>query len=180
MIVKHPWRVLRSREIYRNRWLALREDTILRPNSGEGIYSVVDRLDALVVLPRDADDSITLVRQYRYPVGRQSWELPSGTLEPGEAVLPAAQRELREETGLTAARWTHLGDFWLGPGFCNQVAHAYLAEELTQGPSQPDTIEEDLLVGRFTPSELRAMIASGDLMDALTMVSLYLLGLRER
>ncbi len=174
-----PWRTLASREIYRNRWLALREDRILRPRSGEGIYSVLERLDSLTVIPRAADGAIYLVRQFRYPVGRHSWEIPAGTLEPGEDPLTAARRELREETGLTAAHWQCVGDFWPAPGFCNQVSHTYLATELTHGEQEPEAIEEDLTVRAFSPAEIDALIRSGELMDGLTIAALYLLRLAE-
>jgi ADP-ribose pyrophosphatase len=173
-----PWRTLATRQVYRNRWLGLREDRILRPRSGEGIYSVVERLDSLTVVPRDADGGIYLVRQYRYPVGRYSWEIPAGTLEPGEEPIAAARRELREETGVTADRWTHLGDFWDAPGFCNQISHAYLAEGLTLGEPEAEAIEEDLLVRRFELPEIEAMILRGELLDGLTITALHLMKLR--
>lgn len=178
--VSRRWRTLSTREIYRNAWLSLREDQIERPVSGAGLYSVVERLESLAIVPRAADGSITLVRQYRYPVDRDSWEVPSGTLDPGEEPLAAARRELVEETGLTAAIWTPLGTFWLAPGFCSQVCRAYLAEALTQGEGRPEATEEDLVVRRFSLAEIESLIRAGELMDGLTISTLSLLRLSGR
>lgn len=177
--LSNPWRTLSRRDIYRNQWLSVREDRIERPRSGEGIYSVVDRADSLAVIPRDEDGDVVLVRQFRYPVQRLSWEIPSGTLEPGEAPFAAAARELVEETGVTADRWSPVGSFWLAPGFCSQVCHVWLAEGLTFGPLRPDPTEEDLVVGRFAPAEIEAMVRAGELMDGLTISALALLRLND-
>lgn len=173
------WPLVSRRSIYRNQWLAVREDVIRRPASGEGIYSVVERLDSLTVIPRDRDGSIVLVRQYRYPVERDSWEIPAGTLEPGEDPLAAARRELVEETGLAARTWTQIGDFWVAPGFCTQISHTYLAEGLEPGEGRPEAIEEDIVARRFTRADIDAMVRAGQLLDGLTLSALHLLDLHD-
>ena len=104
-----PWRVLGTREVYLNPWIRVREDKVLRPDGEPGIYSVVEFQPAVGIIALTNDEQIYLVGQYRYPTGTCSWEFISGYCEPGEELLVAARRELSEETGLTATRWTALG-----------------------------------------------------------------------
>lgn len=172
-----PWRTISSREVYRNQWLRVREDRIERPISGPGLYSVVERLPSLTIVPRDADGSIYLVRQYRYPVDAYSWEIPAGTAEPDEALIDGARRELVEETGISAAAWTPLGSFWDAPGFCNQISHTFLAEDLTLGARALESTEEDLIVARFTLAETENMVRASEIRDGFTLSALLLLRL---
>ncbi len=171
---------LASREIYRNRWLALREDHIRRPDGSEGLYSVVEKTDFVVVVPLHADGSLTLVRQHRHPIGRQSWEFPMGAWEqtPDAAKLDVAHGELREETGLTAEHMTHAGRLAEAAGYCDQWYDIYLAEGLQQHDPQRETEEADMICRKVTLPELETMILSGEIIDAATVASLCLLRLR--
>lgn len=94
-----------SRQIYRNRWLSLKEDRILRADGSEGIYSVIEKADFVVVIPIEKDD-IYLVEQYRYPLGRRTTELPQGSWEASPDAVPEeiARGELKEETGFSAGK----------------------------------------------------------------------------
>jgi 8-oxo-dGTP pyrophosphatase MutT (NUDIX family) len=107
---------LRSDRLYASPWLSVREDEVLRTDGSTGIYRVVESSDICLVIPTDGD-RLHLVEQYRHPVGGRRWEFPSGSTEPPSDVDPeaVAARELREETGLVAARLTLLGTIEISP-----------------------------------------------------------------
>jgi len=132
---------LATREVYRNHWLRLREDEILRSNGARGIYGVVEKDDCATILPID-NGRVWLVEQFRYTIQERAWELPQGGWEM-EAVDPEAlaRGELKEETGLVAARMTYLGWLWIAYGFARQKQHVYLATGLTESEREPDAEE---------------------------------------
>ena len=106
----NPWKTLASRIVYENAWLRLREDAVLRPDGGQGIYGVVELRPSVGVVALDGNREIVLVGQWRYPSGRYTWEIPRGGSRTGETDLQAvAQRELREEAGVEAKIWQRLG-----------------------------------------------------------------------
>ncbi len=138
-----PWTRRESRSVYRNPWIHVREDKVLRPNGDDGIYGVVEfaNLAIGIVALNDAGE-IVLVGQHRYPLDYGSWEIPEGGC-PKESDTPeaAAARELREETGVTAARWNYLGCLALSNSVTDEVAHLFLARDLVQGIPSPDPTE---------------------------------------
>jgi len=168
-------RTLATREVYRNAWLRLHEDRVVRANGREGIYGWVDKDDCAIILPIDGD-RIWLVEQYRYTIRERVWELPQGGWERSD-VDPEelARGELREETGLRAGRMTPLGFFWVAYGFARQRQFVYLAEELTQGERDLDEEEQDLIVADFSISDFENMLADGRIKDssALSAWTLY-------
>ena len=111
----------RSREVYRNAWMSVREDEVVRADGTRGTYGVVDKPDFALVVPV-ADGGFWLVEQFRYPVGRRGWEFPQGSWGSGASGTSAelARAELAEETGLRAGRLRHLGHLLEAPGFCSQ------------------------------------------------------------
>jgi ADP-ribose pyrophosphatase len=117
--VKPEIETLRSRIVYENRWMKVREDAIRRQDGTLGIYGVVTKPDFVVVVPLEDDGSLHLVEQYRYPVGQRFWEFPQGAWEdrPGADPLEVARGELREETGLDAAQTTYVGYLFQGYGY---------------------------------------------------------------
>jgi len=170
---------LTSRIAYENRWLRVREDTFRRPDGSEGLYGVVERSDFVVVVPWH-DGRITLVEQYRYPVGERMWELPMGMWEqaPGADPATVAAGELREETGLVAETMTYAGHIFQGAGYCNQRGHIFLATGLTQGPHSREASEQDLICRGFPLAEVEEMMRSGILRDAISIAALGLLRLK--
>lgn len=140
--MQNPWRTLSSRTIYRNPWLALREDRVIRPDGAEGIYSVVEMRPSCGIVAINEDNQIALVGQWRYVHDRYSLEIPTGGSELGETPLDAAKRELLEETGLTAEDWTGLGTIDNSNGCTTDVAHVFLARRLTAGSSIPQGDEQ--------------------------------------
>ncbi len=139
-------------------------------------FEVADTADAVAVVALDADERIVLVRQTRRAVGAELLELPAGLVDEGEEPLAAAQRELREETGLHGGRWRELASFWTSPGFVTELLTVFVADGLEEGEPEPDE-EEELEVVRWTLAEAEAQVH--ELRDATTLVGL-LLWLRER
>jgi len=162
-------RTISSREVYRNPWTSVREDVIERSNGQRGVYGVVDKDPACIVIPieRTADgDFLWLVRQFRYTVQGTYFELPQGGWEQPEVdPVEMARGELREETGLRAERMTELAKLWIGYGVMRQLHHVFLAEGLTQGEHEPDPEEHDMTVHRVRVSAFEAMLLDGGVMD---------------
>ncbi|HUX44120.1 MAG TPA: NUDIX hydrolase [Terracidiphilus sp.] len=162
---------LASREVYRNPWMRLREDEILRSNGQKGIYGVVEKDDAAIILPVD-EGRVWLVEQYRYAIGERALELPQGGWEM-EVNDPEqlARGELKEETGLRAARMTQLGMHWIAYGFLRQKMHVFLATGLTADETERDPEEHDLTVHSVTVAEFEGMVLDGAIRDNCTIAA---------
>jgi ADP-ribose pyrophosphatase len=133
---------------------------------------------AVAVLPVLDDGSIVLIRNYRFAVDEHLLEVPAGMLEPGEPPAACAARELREETGYTAAGIEELGRFYTGPGTTDEVMHTYLATGLTAGGQDLEAYEE-ITVQPVTEAAAREMILSGELHDGKTIAALTLYWLKR-
>lgn len=169
-----------TREVYRNRWMALREDEIRRPDGSAGIYSVVDKPDFALVIPAEPD-GFHLVEQYRYPVGGRYWEFPQGTAPGGVAVAPAelARAELAEESGLRAGSLEQLGHLHCAYGMSSQGFDVFLATELSPGPPAREESEQDMRQRRVSRAEFEQLIRSGRVTDDSTLAAYALLLMRE-
>jgi 8-oxo-dGTP pyrophosphatase MutT (NUDIX family) len=168
---------LSTREVYRNRWMRVREDEILRSNGQRGIYGVVEKHDGAIILPIDGD-RIWLVEQFRYTIQERVLELPQGSWErdvsnPEEL----ARGELKEETGLEAERMIRLGFNWIAYGFARQRHHVFLATGLKMTGNKPDAEEHDIAVHSLPITEFEQKMLSGDIGDGCTQAAwaLYLL-----
>jgi 8-oxo-dGTP pyrophosphatase MutT (NUDIX family) len=178
-------KTISSREVYRNPWTSVREDVIERANGQRGIYGVIDKDPACLVIPLEVTpegEFVYLIEQFRYTVGERHWELPQGGWEDANVVPEdLARGELREETGLTAKRMTHLSTLQIAYGVMNQKHYIFLAEELTLGQPEPDAEESDLVVRRVSVSEFEEMIVDGTIVDNCTVAAWGLYRLwRER
>ena len=143
-------------------------DTVKVSNGNTTLREVVHHPGGVCVAALDENNNLYMVRQYRFPVQRHLIELPAGKLEPGEEPFPAAVRELSEETGLTAGKWTDLGFIYTSPGFSTERLYLYLAEELRQGEAHPD--ENEFLDTLLCPlAEVKAAVLRGDYADAKTV-----------
>jgi ADP-ribose pyrophosphatase len=162
---------LESSEIFDGRMLHLYVDTVSLPNGQQSTRELIRHPGAVVIVPVDEAGRVSLVRQFRYPAGKVLLELPAGKLEPGEDPLEAAQRELAEEVGARAERWTPLGSALPVAAYCSEVHHFFLARELSFGPTHFD--EDEFLDPTSLPfDELFDMAADGLLEDEKTTVAL--------
>jgi 8-oxo-dGTP pyrophosphatase MutT (NUDIX family) len=147
----------------------VREDVIERADGTQGVYGVVDKDPACIVIALERTpegEFLYLVEQFRYTVGARYVELPQGGWEQPDAdPLEMARGELREETGLAAARWIELATLQIGYGVMNQRLHVFLAEGLTQGEHDRDPEESDLEVHRVSVVEFEAMLLDGRVVD---------------
>ncbi|MFN3004273.1 NUDIX domain-containing protein [Mycolicibacterium wolinskyi] len=165
-------RQVSTREVYRNNWLTLREDDIVRPDGSTGVYAVVDKPTYALVIPCDGD-RFHLVEQFRYPLGLRRWEFPQGTAPEQQHLEPAelAERELREETGLRAASVVRLGQLDVAPGMSSQRGWVFLATGLTEGEHEREHEEQDMHSEWFTRAEVERMIRDGGITDAQSIAA---------
>jgi 8-oxo-dGTP pyrophosphatase MutT (NUDIX family) len=171
-----------SREVYRNPWMTLREDAIRRPDGTAGIYGVIDKPTYALVVARTDDGRYRLVEQFRYPIGMRRWEFPQGTAPDMAELEPAelAARELREETGLTAATMTPLGVLDVAPGMSSQRGRVFLATDLTEGEPELEHEEQDLRSAWFDRAQIESMIRAGEITDAQSLAAWALLLLSDQ
>jgi 8-oxo-dGTP pyrophosphatase MutT (NUDIX family) len=176
-VLGHTITTLASREVYRNHWMRVREDEILRSNGKKGIYGVVEKDDSAIILPID-QGRVWLVEQFRYTIQERALELPQGGWEMEvENPEELARGELKEELGLHAAEMTYLGSLWIAYGFTKQKQHVFLATGLTETRRDPDAEEHDLRSRSVTVSEFEEMMLDGTIRDNCTLSAwgLYLL-----
>lgn len=168
----NPWVTTGSRRVFENPWMVVRADEVVRPDGQVGQYGVVEfqnRAVGIVALT-DTGDTV-LVGQWRYPLAYYSWEIPEGGAPLHESPLDAAKRELWEETGYTAARWTFLGDLATSNSVTNEVGCVFLAEELTPGVAEPEGTER--LQVRLVPFATAVdMAVTGEITDGLAVIGL--------
>ncbi len=169
-------RVRAHRVAFEGRVFHIDRDEIELTNGVVTTLDIVRHRGSVVLVPQPDRDHIVLIRQFRYAIGRWIWEVPAGTLEAGEAIDVAARRECEEEIGRTPGRVTRLGAFYPSPGFCDELMTFYRLEEL--GPlthAAPRDEDEQLEPRTFSLAEVRAMIASGDIADMKTVLTLTLI-----
>jgi 8-oxo-dGDP phosphatase len=169
-----------TREVYRNRWMTVREDDIRHPDGSPGIYGVVDKPTAALIVPME-NDGFHLVEQYRYALSRRSWEFPQGTWPDDRQTTTEelARAELVQETGLRAERLESLGSFAIAPGFANQSCEVFRATGLTAGEPDRDPEEQGMLQKWFSREEFERMLRDGVIVDSLTMAAYAKLLLRR-
>lgn len=162
-------RRLSCREIYRGRILRVHEDSVRLPNGREGKREVAEHPGGVGILALDGDD-VLLVRQYRYVFSRVLTEIPAGKRESGEEPFVTAQRELLEEIGASAGKWTELGTLIASPGCYGEVLYLYMAQELTFGKTHLDE-DEFLEPLRLPFDSVVEQCLSGELTDAKTVAA---------
>lgn len=167
---------LKSKEVFTGNLLTVYCDQVELPNGKEASREFIRHPGAIAVVPVTNDGKIVLVRQYRYPVGKNMLEVPAGKLDKGEQPDQCVLRELEEETGYVAKNIRKLSSIYTTPGFTDEVIHLYIAEELTLAKQCPDE-DEFLDVEVYTKEEIRAMIEDGTINDAKSMLALLLAGI---
>jgi ADP-ribose pyrophosphatase len=169
---RHEFAVHSSKDIYVGKVMALRADEVVMPGGGVAVREIVEHPGAVAVAALDADDRLMMIHQYRHALRRRLWELPAGLLDVrGEDPLITAQRELTEETGLTATEWSTLVDLAPSPGFTEEAVRVYLARGLTEvGRPTVEGDEEADLTTRWVslPVAVR-MVLSGTIVNSTTV-----------
>ncbi|MFC5182976.1 NUDIX domain-containing protein [Actinomadura harenae] len=172
-------RQVSSRVVYENPWILVREDEIERADGSRGIYGVVDRPDFAVVIPMQ-DDGFVMVEEFRYPIGRRTWNFPQGSYpnradgDPEEL----ARTELVQETGLRAGRMRHLGFLHSSLGSATNGYNVFLATDLEQGPHDRELEEQDMRQGFFSRAQFQDMVLRGEITDDSTVAAYALLTMR--
>lgn len=169
--VRSKAKTLSSLVIHRGRAVTLTLETLLEPGGVRARREVVYHPGSVVMIPCFPDGGVLLLRQYRHAAKQALWELPAGTLEPGEPPRRAAQRELAEETGYRAKYLKLVYEFFPSPGILSEKMRLFLARGLTPSRAEADA-DERIRVRRFSRRELARMIRGGQIHDAKTLVGL--------
>jgi 8-oxo-dGTP pyrophosphatase MutT (NUDIX family) len=167
------WRTISSKVVYRNPWIAVREDQVVRPDGSPGLYGVVETTPSVFIVALSDADEVLLVTQDRYPTGTSSVEVPAGNAG-HEEPLAAAARELQEETGYAAARWTPIGVLESMNGICTELQHVFLARELTHVGTDAQA-EDGITDVQWVPlDDVLERIRDGAITDGQSVSSLLL------
>lgn len=169
---KNPWQTLSSKPVYQNPWIALREDQVLNPKGGNGIYGVVSfKNKALGIIPLDNENNTWLVGQYRYALNEYSWEIPMGGGPVEKDRLESAKRELKEETGFTAGKWTEIARIHTSNSVTDEEGFVYLAQELTAGETEFEETE-DLQIKKLPLAEAVEMVMRNEITDSISIAGI--------
>lgn len=171
--------VIRRRPVHKGRAINFYVDKVRLPDGKAATREYVDHPGAVAVVAFRDSQTVVLVRQYRYPVGETTWEIPAGKLDAHETPRACVIRELREETGYTARRVRRLLTFWPAPAFSNERLHVYRADGLASGPMSPD--DDEFIEAKPVPFKTAlAWIRSGKIRDAKTTIGLLACALENR
>lgn len=169
---KNPWKILSEKKIYENPWIGLNEYQVINPGGGKGIYGKVHFQNlAIGILALDEDYNTWLVGQYRFPLNQFSWEIPEGGGPLEEDPLKSAQRELLEETGISAASWVEIQRMHLSNSVSDELAIIYLARDLSFGESNPEETEQ-LTIKKIQFDEAFNMVMSGEITDSMSVAAI--------
>ena len=167
------WKTLATKEVYDNAWINVQEHDVINPGGGKGIYGKVSfKNKALGIVPLDGQGNTWLVGQYRYTLDEYCWEIPEGGGPIGEELLTAAQRELKEETGLTARKWTKIMRMHTSNSVTDEEAFIFLAEDLVEGMAEPEESESDLKVWKIPFAQALDMAMNDQITDAMSVAAI--------
>jgi len=174
MSTENNWKTLSSETVYENAWLELSHRDVINPSGNKGIYGLVKfKNQAIGVIPMDEEGNIYLVGQFRYAIDEYSWEIPEGGGLLGTDPLEAAKRELKEETGLLANKWTKLARIHTSNSATNEEGFLYIAEELIQQEAEPEDTE-DLQIRKVSLNEAVEMVMRSEITDSLSVCAILM------
>lgn len=167
-----PWKTISKKVVYDNNWIKVTHRDVINPSGNPGIYGVVEFKNlAIGIVPIDEDGNTWLVRQFRYTLDQYTWEIPEGGCPKDQTPLETAQRELQEETGLTAKKWTKIGEFHTSNSVTDEYGELFLAENLSLGEQDLEDCE-DIVVRKLPLREAYQMVLDGEITDAVSMIGL--------
>jgi 8-oxo-dGTP pyrophosphatase MutT (NUDIX family) len=168
----NPWQTLSEKKIYKNPWISVTEYQVINPGGGQGIYGKVHYKNlAIGILVLDNEYNTWLVGQHRYPLNQFSWEIPEGGGPLEEDPLRSAQRELLEETGISASSWVEIQRMHLSNSVSDELAIIYLARDLSFGESNPEETEQ-LTIKKIQFDEAYNMVMSGEITDSMSVAAI--------
>lgn len=157
---KGPWTIQNSQVVYKNPWMCVEEDNVIRPDGKAGIFGVVTMKEGVAILPMDSEGNVYLVEQYRYVMEGKTIEIVCGGVDSGETILDAAKRELVEETGITATDWTSMGETNPYTSVVKSTSHMFVARGLKFAPATPEGTEH-IKVIKTTLEEAEKWVREG-------------------
>jgi ADP-ribose pyrophosphatase len=167
--------LLRQRLFYKGRKFDFEVNRLRLPNKAEGEWECIRHPGGALAVPVTAEGKLVLVRQYRFAIQGRILEFPAGTVEISEEPLETVQREIQEETGYSAQKWQKLGEFFLAPGYSDEIIYAFLAQDLEKLETPPaQDGDEDIETVLLTPEEFEKAIFEGELVDAKSISSFFL------
>lgn len=170
---KNPWTILSQKEIHSTPWIKVTQFDVLNPAGTPSQYSTVNFQNlAIGILPLDENYNTWLVGQWRFPVGGYSWEMPEGGGKKNVEPLESAKRELSEETGIEAKKWTKIQEFHMSNCVSDEFAILYVAQDLSFHESHPDE-DEQLLVKKVPFNDVFNMVLNGEITDSMTIIAVY-------
>lgn len=168
----NSWQCLKSKEVFDNPWIKVEAHDVINPNGGKGDYGVVHfKNKAIAIVPLDENLNTWIVGQWRYPLGRYSWEIPEGGGKLDVEPLDSAKRELLEETGITAHYWEKVLEMDLSNSVSDEMGYVFIARELEFGAAEPDE-EEDLVMRKISFEELYQRTIQGEIRDGLAVAAI--------
>lgn len=171
------WKTLTNKTVYENPWLEMQHHEVINPSGGEGIYGVVHFKNyAIGIIPIDEEGYTWIVGQFRYALDMYSWELPEGGGPLNDLPLDSAKRELKEEVGITAKKWTKLMEMHTSNSVTDELCFIYIAQDLTMGETEHEETE-DITVRKIHFSELVKMIMRGEITDSIAIAGVLKLQL---
>ncbi|MBM0743191.1 NUDIX hydrolase [Phormidium sp. CLA17] len=170
-----PPQLIKQRMLYKGRKFAFEVNRFKLPNKAESDLECIRHPGGALAVPITPEGKFVLVRQYRFTAKGRLLEFPAGTVEPNESPKETIQREIEEETGYRAHQWQPLGEFFIAPGYSDEVLYAFLAQdlELLDTPPEKD-VDEDLVTVLMSADEVEKAIYSGDIVDAKSISSFFL------
>ncbi|WP_310487634.1 NUDIX hydrolase [Chamaesiphon sp. VAR_69_metabat_338] len=170
-----PAKIIEHKLHYQGRKFSFHVDRIELPNGVIGEWESIRHPGGALAVPITPEGKLVLVKQYRFPTQGRILEFPAGTLEVGEDPAETIAREIEEETGYRAGKWQKLGEFFLAPGYCDEIIYAFLAQDLEKLAVQPaGDADEDIEIVLMTPAEFETAIAAGEPIDAKSIAAYFL------
>jgi ADP-ribose pyrophosphatase len=170
---KSPWQTIKSEIIYSNKWMKFIKNEVIHPNGTSGEYTYLDAIPGVVVIAYE-NDSIYLIKEFKYPINKWIWNLITGGINEGQNPLDVARNELKEEANIIANKWLDLGNFYTAPGIEITDNHTFLATELTVGEFHINGEGDEAInqIRKFNIAEIKEMIKIGEIHNGLVLAAL--------